>query len=340
MEKLTLESALNNYSKKVSIAALQILDSFSSNKFKKVIDYQISTGGKKLRPVLAVLSCELLGGRLKDVLYPAAGLDILHNYSLIIDDIVDKSRTRRGMPTTWAKYGSSIAQCAGIHYFASVFETAHHSKHPAEISELFIKTAKISTEGEILDLLFDQKDKRREFYLNSHRYERINKKQYLAMIKEKTAALVQACCEVGAVCADAKSKHYQVLSQFGIDIGIAGQIKDDILDVFGEEKKFGKKIGHDIAMGKLGNIVIVFALEELRGKKREKLLNILREKDPLQGQIKQASNLIGQTKAQARAYQLGRTFVKKAKKQLALLPQNKWNNLLSDFADFMLEREK
>ena len=132
---MALENELNlvlaKFRKIVDPVIKRVLISGVDKKFHDIVSYQISTGGKRLRPALAIISCLALGGKIKDVLYPAAGLEILHNYTLIIDDMIDNDQERRGKPTLWSKFGESIAQCVGIDYGSCSGEELHPN------SELF-----------------------------------------------------------------------------------------------------------------------------------------------------------------------------------------------------------
>lgn len=293
-----------------------------------------------MRPTLSIISCQMLGGKIKDVLYPAAGLEIMHNYTLIVDDIIDNSLLRRGKPTLWAKFGRSTAQCVGIDYSAAVFQAANKSNNLVKTSELFAKTLKTIAGGEILDILFEQSGRKEEPYAVKNRYYNIVEKDYFKMAGKKTASLFEACCEAGGIAAQAKKKELAALRNYGFNLGIAFQIQDDILDIFGKEKNFGKVIGGDIAERKLGNIVILYALKELKPAGRKRFLRILRKEEIRKSDIKEAVKLIEKTNSREKAEALAKKFIEKAKGQLSYLPQNNWNKLLSQTADFIKERKK
>jgi len=318
----------------------ELLEAYIDKKFYKLIDYQASAGGKKFRPGLTIACSKLLGGEIKDVLYAASGLEILHNCTLIIDDIIDHSQLRRNKPTVWFKFGRSIAECMGVDYLAAAFEGASNSKKPAMIFEIFAKTLKTIINGEILDILFEQQGRQEEPYIVKNRYHRITKQKYYEMIGKKTASLAQSCCEVGGICAKASKKELKTLKDYGFNLGMAFQVRDDLLDIFGNEKKFGKKIGKDIEERKLGNIVILFALADLSKLDKEKMLKIIRKKEIKDKDIKEAIKLIKKTQACEKACNLAEEFSAKAKEQLKLLPQNKWNKTLEVLADFVAQREK
>jgi len=335
-EKVSL--FLAQTAKTVDPVIRKLLSFYVGKKFQDIIEYQINTGGKRIRPALAIASANLFGGKIKDVLYLAAGLEILHNYSLIIDDIIDNSTLRRGKPTVWAKFGRSIAQCIGIDWGAAIFQAANRSLCPVKISEIFAKTLKILVEGEISDVLFEQSGREDEPYIVKNRYRNVSEKNYLEMIGKKTAVLFQSCCEMGAISAGAKEKQIKTLKSYGFNLGVAFQIKDDILDIFGKEKKFGKEIGKDIREGKMGNAVISFACQEFSQKDKKEFSLIIRKNVISEKDIGRAIELIKKTKAEERAISYGERFVKKAKVNLSLLPQNEWNESLADICDLIMER--
>lgn len=335
-----IDIILNKLTKPVEPIIEKLLTSYVDKKHQELVKYQIKTGGKRLRSALVIVSCRLLGGKLKDALYPAAGLEILHNYTLIVDDIIDNSNLRRGKLTTWLKFGTSIAQCVGIDYSASVVQATNRSKKPTELSELFAKVIKAIVDGEILDILFEQRGRENEDYVVKNRYLKITDRDYMKMISRKTALLFQTCCETGGIVAGDKEREIQNLRSYGFNLGIAFQIQDDILDIFGEEESFGKKIGKDIVEGKRGNIIILLALKEINLNDKKKLLGILRKKKINQKDIKAAVNLIKKTNSRQKAISLGKKYVEKAKKSLQQLPKNKWSEFLANLADFAIAREK
>ena len=339
-DKDSLQAFFEKTARIVDPKIKEVLGLSVDKKTQELLNYQIEAGGKRLRPILAALSCLVCGGKLRDVLYPAAGLEILHTCTLIYDDIIDHSNFRRGKPTNWFKFGKSIAECVGMDYSAASFYAAGQSKKPAETSRLFAAVMKTIVEGEILDILFEQSGREDEKYVLKNRYKTLHLRDYLNMVSKKTASLFQACCEIGAISASATTTQKKALKNYGFHLGVGFQIKDDILDIFGKEKKFGKKIGHDIKERKLGNIVIFFALQELSITKRRKLLTILRKKQIKEKDIQEAIELIKETGAKEKSLSLGGKYVKKAKLQLKSLPPNKWNGLLDELADFIMARNK
>lgn len=333
-----INSVLTKIAKIVDPVIEKLLNFYVDPKYRDIVKYQIFTGGKRLRPALAIVCCRLFGGKINDVLYPAAGCEILHNYSLILDDIVDEGPIRRNRITLWQKYGKAIAECISIDYVASAFEAANHSKYSKEISELYVNTAKTAVNGEILDLLFETKERKNEPYLKKKKHHQINVKDYLKIVGMKTAVVFQACCEIGGICARANKEELENLRKFGFNLGIAGQIRDDILDIFGKREKFGKEITHDIKEGKLGNIVIVYALEKIGQNEKENLLKIMKDGNLSENEIKRAVEIIEESGALKKAQKLAERFASKAKNFSKIFPENKWKKILLDLSDFMVER--
>ena len=335
-----LKKSIKDIKKEVDPVIEILLSNKIALKFQKIINYQMQSGGKRLRPALAVLSCRMLKGKMDDVIYPAAGLEILHNYTLIIDDIIDNGNLRRGKKTTRAKYGQSIANLISQAYAVSIFEAVSHSKDPLKILDVFSETLKKITEGQFLDILLERKGREKEEYVQKNRIQHITKTKYLEMISKKTAFLFQACCEVGGICAFAERKDIKSLKEFGFNLGIAFQIQDDILDMFGEEKDFGKKIGKDIEERKGGNIIILFALKEMHQEDKKTVLNVMAKTRINKRDVEKIMKLISQTKAKEKALKLRQEYYNKAKKYLNVLPRNQYNRTLENLAEFVVERKK
>ena len=285
---------------------------------RELLHYQIITGGKRLRPALAITSCLACGGKLKDALYPAAALEILHTYTLIIDDIIDNSPTRRGKPTTWKKFGRSFAECAGLDYGAAILQTVLGTKQPNEIGTILANTWKEIIDGEILDILYEQSSKHQEPFARLNRKTTISFREYQEMIGHKTASLFRASCEIGAIAAQAPQKENEALKTYGWNFGLAFQISDDILDLYGTNT--GKPRGQDIREHKLGNIVILLALRDLPHKQQNHLRNILKKGTPQNKDLNEAIALIQQSSAKQKAFQLLSLHTKKAQQALCQLP--------------------
>ena len=205
----------------------------------KPVSYFLALEGKRIRPILTLLSCDLFNGNYKDSLDAALAVEVFHNFSLVHDDIMDEAPLRRGNQTVHQKWDLSTAILSGdvmLILAYQLFENYNKNIFVA-LAKLFSKTAVEVCEGQQLDIDFSK--------LND-----INSTKYLNMIELKTAVLIGASMKMGAIVAKASDNEQENIYEFGKNLGIAFQIQDDFLDTFGDEKKFGKVIGGDIIENK------------------------------------------------------------------------------------------
>ena len=204
------------------------------------IDYMLSIGGKRVRPILCLIIYNLYSNNLdRNVIFPAFALEVFHEFTLIHDDIMDKSDTRRGQPTVHKKWNDNVALLSGDVMFILSYKYLAEcpSFCKSEVYDLFTKTAIEVCEGQQLDMDFENKPF-------------ITMEDYLGMISLKTAVLLACSAKMGAIMAGRPQKECNALYDYGYQLGMAFQITDDYLDTFGDEKVFGKKIGGDIANNK------------------------------------------------------------------------------------------
>lgn len=301
-------------------------------RFLPILKHQILAGGKRIRAALTILSCEAVGGERERSLKPAAVIELIHNYSLIMDDIIDHGEIRRGKPTVRAKYSDAMAILAGMFYREVLDELVDDCPNSKRMRRLMVNAIKETIEGERLDILFEQAG-REEPYIKKFRYRRVPMELYFKMIGKKTAALIKAACLAGGLSAEASNADLDALGEFGWKIGLAFQVIDDFLDIYGE--KTGKQKGKDIIEHKLGNAVILLALKELNKQSKERLLEILRRPSVSNKDLNEALTLIGRTKARERAYELGQKLISEGKKALEKLPESGAKSALLDLAEFV-----
>lgn len=203
------------------------------------IVYSMSMGGKRLRPTLTLLACEMFGGKLEEALHPAIAIEIFHNFTLLHDDIMDKSPLRRSNPTVWKKWNENIAILSGDTMLIMAYDYLMKTQCDCliEILGLFNKTATEVCQGQQLDMNFESQGK-------------VGIEDYLEMIRLKTAVLVASSLKTGAIIAQTTSVNANLVYKFGENTGIAFQLMDDYLDVFGVPDKFGKLTGNDILTNK------------------------------------------------------------------------------------------
>jgi geranylgeranyl diphosphate synthase type I len=332
---MVITHLLQEMAKAVDPVMLRYLRKGTAKEFKPIIDYQVQTGGKRVRSALALLSCQACGGKLEGALLPAAMMELTHNYSLIMDDIIDHGELRRGSPTVRAKYSDAQALLAGMFHREVIGEIAYDSSKPKELYALLVNAIKETIEGERLDILCEQSG-REDQYMTTHRYTSVTPKLYFNIIKKKTAELIRAACLAGAISANATKAQQEAISTYGEKVGLAFQVIDDFLDIFGE--RTGKQKGKDIIEHKLNNAVIVYALLEMNPQQRAKLVKLLRTKELGQAQLKQALRLLESTGSRARVLGLAEELVDDAKKSLAVLPKTSAREALVELADFVAAR--
>mgnify|MGYP006282089775 CR=1 FL=1 len=324
----------------VDSKAKEILNSNVDARFKDLVDYHIDSGGKRVRASLALLCCLACGGKKEDALYAAAAIEILHNSTLLIDDIIDHSSWRRGEETAWKKFGVSIVECLNFIYSSSVFEASLRSKNPKAVSEKMIEAMKIVIQGEIMDILFEQNGRRKDNYVQENRYSSVSLEDYLEMVTKKTSILIQKSTEIGCICAGASEKDIKLFGGYGYNLGVAFQIVDDILDIYGQKEKFGKAIGQDIREGKLGNILVIYALKDLPKEDRESLLNVLRKEKAYEADVDKVIKIIKNTDAKEKSVDLAKKYAELACSNLEKVSGNQWTKLMEGLVDFVIEREK
>jgi len=227
------------------------------------IRYTMNLGGKRMRPVLVLSGASLFTDDLQSALPAAVGIELFHNFTLLHDDIMDLAPLRRGQPTVYKKWNSNIAILSGDAMFAESLRLMAKSPHNAlpRILESFTKAALEVCEGQQMDMDFEQQA-------------RVTIPEYIRMIELKTAVLLAASLEIGAYCGGAYSTDAHKLYEFGRNIGIAFQLQDDILDVYGDPEKFGKQVGGDIVSNKK-TYLLISALQQADGYLKEELLNWL-----------------------------------------------------------------
>ena len=208
-------------------------------KLYKPIRYVLSMGGKRLRPVMCLMSCEMFGGNITSAMKPALSLEIFHNFTLLLDDIMDKAVRRRNMDCVHVKWNDNVAILSGDAMSIFAYETLNNL--PENIIKpcfsLFSKTAIEVCEGQQYEMDFEEMSD-------------VTEAEYLEMIRLKTAVLVAASMKMGAIIAGASEKDCDLIYDFGINVGMAFQLQDDYLDVFGNVETFGKNIGGDIVTNK------------------------------------------------------------------------------------------
>ena len=226
-------------------------------------EYILQLGGKRVRPVCVLMGNELFDNIIPDAYHAATAIELFHNFSLIHDDIMDKAPMRRGMETVHQKYGESTALLAGDVMFVRAYEYLNklQLKNLQKVLHLFNQTASAVCEGQQLDMDFEKRTA-------------VSLEEYVSMITLKTSVLLAASLQLGAILGGAGDGNQHHLYEFGKNLGIAFQVQDDFLDVFGDPEKFGKQIGGDILSNKK-TFLLIHALETANPDQLVVLQNLL-----------------------------------------------------------------
>lgn len=293
----------------------------------------LEAGGKRLRPCLALTACEAVGGKAEDALEAAAAIELLHNFTLIHDDIMDQDEFRRNVKTVHVLLGVPVAVIAGDALFAKVFEAmAANAKRlgleGARVVELFDAVSKASFEicqGQVLDMLFEGRAD-------------VSEAEYMRMISGKTGALLEASMKVGALLGKGEPEQVRALAEYGRLIGLAFQMRDDVLGVAGEQEKFGKPIGSDVREGKQ-TLIVVRALATAQQEDKSTLLRALGKQDASEAELKTAIDVLKRAGAIDYVAERARELIAQAKSKLKALPESRAREILSELADFTIKRD-
>jgi geranylgeranyl diphosphate synthase, type II len=238
----------------------------SPRALRDACSYVLSGGGKRLRAILVILGAEAVGGSGARALHAATAVEIMHNFTLVHDDIMDHARTRRGRPTVHVRWDLNTALLTGDTLLGIAYENLLRTRHDDQtaLTRLFTQSVIGVCEGQALDLAFEERND-------------VRVADYFTMIEQKTGRLIRVATELGGRIGGGSAAQIRALRSFGHHLGRAFQLQDDLLDVIGDERQFGKAIGGDILEGKR-TYLLLRARERARGADRAVLDRVLRRK--------------------------------------------------------------
>lgn len=233
------------------------------------IAYTMALGGKRLRPVLALMACEAFGGDISSALMPAVGLELFHNFTLLHDDVMDRADVRRGKPTVHRRWNDNVAILSGdaMLTMATQYVARTSSDRLQPVMELFNRTAVEIYEGQQWDMDFEVRND-------------VSVKEYIEMIRLKTSVLLGCACKMGAIISGASPADADAIYDMGMNLGVAFQLQDDALDVWGDPATFGKEIGGDI-MNNKKTFLLINAMQRVTGDDAMELRHWLNDPEPL-----------------------------------------------------------
>ncbi len=288
--------------------------------------YVLEGGGKRIRPILTMLSCEVVGGRAQDALYAGAAIEILHNFTLVHDDIMDNASSRRGRKSVHVRWDENVAILAGDALLALAYRHLLKTNSPRiqEVTAVFTEGVIEVCEGQAYDKEFETRRK-------------VSGDDYLHMIGKKTGAMVAVSTVIGGLIGNAGDGERRALQRYGELVGTAFQIQDDLLDIVGDEKKFGKVIGGDVQEGKK-TFLFLEALKRSRGKDREVLVSMMRNGGVPRSRVQTIRRIYERTGAiDAARVRVGHDLMA-AKDALREVRGGEATGMLEWFSDMLLER--
>ncbi|MFK7799902.1 MAG: polyprenyl synthetase family protein [Aureispira sp.] len=295
------------------------------------LDYILSLKGKQIRPILSLLACDVFGGNAPDALPVAMAVEIFHNFSLMHDDIMDASPLRRGQPSIHEKYGNNTAILSGDVMLIYAYEQLHKVDGQLflQLFPVFNKVAIGVCEGQQMDVDFESQTT-------------VALEEYIRMIELKTSVLLYGALKMGALVANASEEEAELIGDYGRNLGIAFQIKDDWLDTFGSKAKVGKRIGGDIVQNKKTALVIK-ALELADDATRAELTALLAQPTPVEeedSKIEKVTKIFRALNIPEEMQNLMDLYSNKALDNLeSLRLSNDKKQQLRDFLDMLMKRE-
>ena len=293
------------------------------------VKYILDIGGKRVRPVLALMACSSFDSNPNLALKAALSIELFHNFTLIHDDIMDSANTRRGKETVHKKWGINSGVLSGDVMLIMAYQLLENydSKTYLELNKLLNKTAKQVCEGQQMDMDFELKSN-------------VEFEEYIKMIEFKTAVLLGCSLKMGAIIADASKEDQEFIYQYGINLGLAFQFQDDYLDTFGQQNKVGKKIGGDILENKK-TVLFHMAIANSNESQKEKILELYSSKENTsEDKINKITSLFIETKADKSSLELVDQYTQKAIKLINCLSfdQTKKKDFIN-FSNSLMKRD-
>ncbi len=297
------------------------------------VRYTLSLAGKRVRPYLTLIGCGLSGGDVEEALPAAVAIELLHNFTLLHDDIMDGAETRRGAPSVVKKWDVNTAIISGDTMYAKAFKQLRYygtsSRYSKEqyttILDIFLDSAETVCEGQAFDLTFEQKAE-------------VKIDEYLHMIKGKTAALISGALAIGGAVAGADSEKIRELRLAGKKAGIAFQIQDDLLDAIADPDKFGKRKGGDIIEGKKTYLTLL-ALQRCNEEQKKILKDVLQRDDVTRNQIARVIKIYDDLNIIDETQQTIQYHYQAAVDHLDTFESSRYKNEIIEFLNRLISRE-
>jgi len=291
---------------------------------REIVNHIIRSGGKRVRPVLIILTARLCGYKDDKHIPYAAIIEFIHTATLLHDDVVDNAQTRRGSSTANTVWGNEPSVLVGDFLFSKSFELMTHNGND-EILKVMSEATTALAEGEILELLKTCDPDTEEA-------------EYFEIIGNKTASLFSAACEVGGILGKVDRKKREALKNFGYNLGMAFQLTDDVLDYVSFDAVLGKHVGTDLKEGKV-TLPLIHALKSATNKEKAYVINVLNKAKVTANDFDRVTRMIHKYGGIDYTTKMTRQFIDGAKEFLLIFPPSVYKESLTTLADYMLARE-
>jgi geranylgeranyl diphosphate synthase type I len=323
---MMLEDEIKKIAKLIEASIKKSLTGDCSLLYKAAVHLPLQ-GGKRMRPFVVVKSCEAVGGKVKDALSAATAVELVHNFTLIHDDIMDNDYLRRGLPTVHTLWGMPVGILSGDLLFAKAFNVllsgGGNRERSRRSAEILAKATITLSEGQNMDMEFESRTD-------------VSETEYINMIDKKTGALFQASAEMGGVVGGGDEHSISQLSEYGRNMGIGFQIFDDYLGMASKEEVLGKSVGNDIREGKKTLIVI----KTLASPAKSQLLKVLGKKNASNSEITNVLDSMRRLGVLDYVYNKAGTYIRKATIAISNFPQSSAKEALKELAQYSISRKK
>jgi len=292
---------------------------------QKVGEYVISSGGKRVRPMLLILAAYLCGYRGSRHVQIASVIEFIHTATLLHDDVVDNANLRRGQASANTLWGNEASVLVGDFLYCKSFALMV-ADGDLKILKLLAKATTVLAEGEVLQLIYTRNPD-------------ITGEQYIDVVKCKTAILLSAACQAGAILGGATAGHEAAMREFGMELGIAFQMVDDSLDYSACEEQFGKSIGHDLEEGKI-TLPLIHTLKQCTDEERRQIADVVKKELIDKDDFKTVFALVGKYGGIDHTLAMARSYSERSKKCLDIFEDSPYKAALLELADFIVTRAK
>jgi len=315
--------------KRIDDRLLASLDTIEQERLRSAMKHYPKAGGKRLRPLLSTIVSEAVSGKAEAAMPFGVALEMIHNFTLVHDDVMDEDDTRRGIQTVHFAYGVPEAILAGDAMFARAFEIVLESdvddSRAVALVDILARSVRLLAEGQQMDMDFE---KRKD----------VSSDEYMKMIERKTAVLYSAAAQGGAVAGGGSEQQQEALFEYGRLVGLGFQIWDDVLDLRSTQEEFGKPVLNDIRNGKK-TLIVVHALESMKDAQKKEFMSVLGKKDASDDELERARAILEDVGSVDHASRVAGELISKGKDQLGVLRDSVHKEALRAFADFAIQRK-